>query len=96
MNNKETIIDTIDVILENRIADEVVEEVNAIISDALEKYPEVKRENITVQGEYYGQKLIVCFERYATEEEIKERELRREKIRQAVKFDETGVLIDFT
>lgn len=94
--NKEVIVDTRDVMLGNRKADEVVAEVNKIISEVTEKYPEVKRDDITVQGEYYGEKLIVCFERYATDEEIKERELRKEKIRQAVKFDETGVLIDFT
>lgn len=94
--NKETIIDTKDVMLNRRKADDVVAEVNAIISEATKKYPEVKRDGITVQGEYYGEKLIVCFERYATDEEIKEREERREKIRQAVKIDETGVLIDFT
>ena len=94
--NKETIIDTKDVMLNRRKADDVIAEVNAIISEATKKYPEVKRDDITVQGEYYGEKLIVCFERYATDEEIKEREERREKIRQAVKIDETGVLIDFT
>ena len=94
--NKETIIDTRDVMLNGKKADDVVAEVNAIISEAMKKYPEVKRDDITVQGEYYGEKLIVCFERYATDEEIKEREERREKIRQAVKIDGTGVLIDFT
>ena len=94
--NKEIIVDTRDVLLNGKKADVVVAEVNNIISEATEKYPEVKRDDITVQGEYYGEKLIVCFERYATDEEIKEREERREKIRQAVKIDETGVLIDFT
>lgn len=91
---KKIVIDTREVVLGWRKADEVVSEVNAIIEDVTSRYEEVTRDAVTVQGDYEGKKIILYFERYATEEEIKKRAEKKEKIRNAVQMTDSGILID--